>query len=87
MTYTVIWQAVQLDRLAELYVASDLATQQRMAEGVEAFSARLADDPLQVGESRSDGFRVAFPPLLTVSFHVDQVRRRVRITRVTRYGS
>ena len=87
MNYAVIWKSFLLDRLAEFYTAAGAVERQQMADGVERFNARLADDPFQVGESRADGLRVAFPPLLSVYFHVDKVRRAVRITRVTRYGS
>ena len=87
MSYTVIWKVAMLDRLAELYVACDEEGQSRMGRGVENFNARLADDPFAVGESRSDGLRVAFTPLLTVSFHVDFAQRVVRVTKVSRYGS
>ena len=84
--YTVIWKSLLLDRLAAIYFAADVAERERMAVGVEAFNAQLAADPLDVGESRVGGYRVAFPPLLKVSFHVDEANRRVRVTDVIRYG-
>jgi len=76
-----------LDRLAELYVACGEEQQARMGKGVENFNTQVAADPFAVGESRSDGLRVAFTPLLTVSFHVDRTDRVVRVTKVSRYGN
>lgn len=87
MTYTVIWRGFLLARLAELYVAASDLQRQAMADGVEQFNDRLAADPFEVGESRDDDLRVAFPPLLCVYFQVDKVRRIVRVATVTRYGS
>jgi len=58
-----------------------------MAAGVQAFNDQLSADPFEVGESRADGFRVAFPPLLRVSFHVNRATGRVRVLDVMRYGS
>lgn len=80
------WLEAVLDKLAAIYVAASPADRDRMAAGVERFNERLAADPLDVGESRVAGFRVAFPPLLKVSFHVDEAARRVRVTDVVRYG-
>lgn len=84
--YTVIWKSLLLNRLADIYVAADVSERERMAVGVEGFNAQLAADPLDVGESRVGAYRVAFPPLLKVSFHVDEANRRVRVTDVIRYG-
>lgn len=53
--YTVIWKTLLLDRLAVIYLAADPAEREQMAAGVEAFNARLATDPLDVGESGSAG--------------------------------
>ena len=58
-----------------------------MADGVDHLNAQLAADPFEVGESRADGLRVAFPPLLCVSFTVDKARRTVRVAKLFRYGS
>lgn len=80
------WFDAVLDKLADIYVTLGPADQDRLAAGVEAFNARLAADPQDVGESRPDGYRVAFPPLLQVYFHVDEAARLVRVTDVSRYG-
>jgi plasmid stabilization system protein ParE len=80
------WLEAALDKLADIYVAADAAERERMAAGVEGFNAQIAADPLDVGESRVGGYRVAFPPLLRVYFHVDEGTHRVWVTDVTRYG-
>jgi len=80
------WLETTLDKLADIYIALDSQERERMAAGIELFNQQLATDPLEVGESRLGGFRVAFPPLVQVYFHVDVANRRVRVTDVTRYG-
>ena len=85
--FAYLWLESTLDKLAAIYVTLSLPEQERMAVGIERFNERLANDPLDVGESRVGGYRVAFPPLLKVSFHVDVAARRVRVTDVVRYGS
>jgi hypothetical protein len=80
------WLESVLDKVAEIYVALEGPDRDRMASGIEAFDARLAADPFDVGESRAGGFRVAFPPLLEVVFHIDEATRQVRVTDVARYG-
>ncbi len=68
-----------LDRLADLYLGARSDERERMAAGVEALNARLRADPLDVGESREGGFRVAFVPHLVVMFHVSEADRIVRV--------
>lgn len=80
------WLESTHDKLADLYLAVDVPDRDRMADGVERLNARLAADPLDVGESRVGGYRVAFLPLLMVTFHVDEAARRVRVIDVVRYG-
>jgi len=84
--YRVIWLDATLNRLAELYVDCDLIDQHRIATGVDGLNHRLADDPRAVGESRDGSLRIAFPPLLSVRFRVDEQSRTVRVIGVSRYG-
>ena len=86
MNFTVIWKSTALDRLADIYVASSDTVRQRMAGGVENLNRQLEQDPLDVGESRHSGYRVAFPPLLMVTFSVDESSREVRVVHVVRFG-
>lgn len=59
-----LWLETTLDKLADIYITLDVPQRERLATGIEWFNERLAEDPLDVGESRVGGFRVAFPPLL-----------------------
>lgn len=81
-----LWLESALDQLAVIYIALDTHNRARLAEGVERLNSRLAFDPLDVGESRAGGFRVAFTLLLMVYFFVDDMKRRVRVTDVVAYG-
>ena len=80
------WLRSVLDKLADIYVSTDVPDRDRIVAGVEMFNLKLATDPLSIGESRGDGYRVAFLPLLLVYFHVDEANLRVQITDVSRYG-
>jgi len=84
--YRYEWFTTALDELADIYVSVGSDERDRIAGGVAAFNARLADDPFAVGESRQFDIRIAFPSLLCVYFRVDVPNRQVRVTRVTRYG-
>jgi hypothetical protein len=84
--YKLTWSTRALDQLAELYVALPLDEQRRLAAAVDAFNNRLKAQPLDEGESRGDGLRIAFPAGLAVRFRVDSARRTVRVTNVKRYG-
>jgi hypothetical protein len=53
---------------------------------VDALNQRLAADPLNEGEDRTRGYRMTFPDLLAVSFHVNQSSGVVRVVAVSRYG-
>ena len=86
MNFEVIWKTVALDHLADVYVSLSVADRNRMANGIEGLNRRLADEPLEVGESRFSGIRIAFPALLTVTFHVDEPKRIVRVLGLARYG-
>lgn len=80
------WLESTLDKLADIFIGLAPADRDRMADGVEAFNTSLANDPLSVGESRHGGYRVAFPPLLSVYFRVDVAKRQVLVTDVARFG-
>ncbi|MBA4063461.1 MAG: hypothetical protein C0501_07065 [Isosphaera sp.] len=84
--FALIWLNKALDALADVYVRATPEERERMAAAVDALNARLRSDPLNEGESRAGGFRVTFPVLLAVVFHVDPVDRIVRVRTVKRYG-
>ena len=84
--YDFRWLDSALDALADIYVAATVPDRERMATGVERFNRRIALNPNDVGESRDGGYRVDFPPLLVVYFHVDDMRREVEVTFIARFG-
>ena len=86
MSFTIIWKSTVLDRLADFNVASTDAERKQMAGGVEHLNRQLEQNPLDVGESRHAGYRVAFPPLLMVTFSVDESNREVRVVHLVRFG-
>src|SRR4051794_23937238 len=85
--FTVTWLNTPLDRLADAYVSGSPADRERMAVGIDALNSRLRSDPLDVGESRSEGFRIAFAPPLAVGFHVDEAGRDVTVMMVKLTGN
>ena len=84
--YTLTWSTRALDLLVELYVALPLEEQRRLAAAVDAFNNRLKAQPLDEGESRGNGLRIAFTAGLAIRFRVNEVQRTVRVTYVKRYG-
>ncbi len=79
------WTEEALNELAEIYVAATVEERERMARGVDALNARLRNDPLTEGESRTGGLRMTFSDLLSVWFRLTGPRA-VRVIRVQRYG-
>ena len=73
-----------LDRLADLYVRPDLAGQDRFAARIDTLNHRLAQDPVDDGESRTGAYRITFVDDLTVRFTVDLDDRVVRVYDVRR---
>jgi plasmid stabilization system protein ParE len=84
--FALTWSNDALDLLADIYVAATPAERARIAAGVEALNARLRSDPINEGESRPNGRRLTFAPLLAVVFRVSTANRIVRVTHVHRYG-
>jgi hypothetical protein len=84
--YTLTWSSRALDQLAELYITLPLEEQRQLAAAVDAFNNRLKSQPLDEGESRGDGLRIAFTAGLSVRFRVNEVQRTVRVTYVKGYG-
>jgi hypothetical protein len=78
--FTLNWEGMALDQLADVYVAATAEERERIA--VEALNARLRADPLAVGESRVGGFRITFVPRLTILLHVSEASRTVRVIRL-----
>lgn len=81
---TVEWTESALDRLADLFVISDQFTQKEIEATVEVINAALAEDPNELGESRSAGRRIWFVHPLVVIFRVVADEDRVVVSHVAR---
>jgi hypothetical protein len=86
MMYSYFWIESALEDLATIYVNLSLEEQDRVSGGVDFFNRSLVADPHDLGESREHGYRVAFIPLLIVTFHIDKRTEVVQVLRVRRYG-
>lgn len=85
--FIVAWLKVALDELAELYVALDPPRRQRLSDAVHQLNLRLAQRPLEEGESRDSPFRITFLDGVSIYFSVDLPNGRVRVTGVRRRRS
>ena len=85
MKWTVIWKADAESDLAKMWVdATDKAAISAAANHIDAL---LRKDPLNTGESRTDGDRVYFETPLGILFTVGDMDRKVFVERVWRIPS
>ena len=71
-------------QLAAVWTAA--ANQKAVTEATYRIERLLADDPLDVGESRDDNRRLAFDPPLQVMFRVFAADKRVEVVSVGVFG-
>ena len=83
--FAVIWQGTALDELADALVRSDLAQQDEIERRVLQLNARLATDPLDVGESRLGNWRVEFVDFVAILFQVFPADGIVRVVHFWTY--
>ena len=76
------WPTEVLDELADIWVTASPADRDHIGAGIERLNRALVRDPFEVGESRSDPFRVTFEAGLSISFSV--VAYKVRVVNVRR---
>lgn len=84
--YDVVWTDHAYDDLADVWVAAQSETRDRIETALRKLTAELNDDPDEVGESRDGLRRIAVRPPLVVVFRVESVARTVRVNHVWRYG-
>ena len=78
--FEVIWREEALDELADTWVQSDPLLRPAIEAAVVRLNARLAAEPIAVGESRGDELhRIAFDPPVVVTFAVETKNRIVRV--------
>lgn len=71
MTFRVEWIDTALKELASMWLAANSRTRKRITKAAHEIDLQLAQDPLQVGESRPRGRRVLFEAPLGVTYRVD----------------
>lgn len=77
MKYKVTWIKTAESRLASLWMGSRIASQ--ITKAADHLDSLLATRPMEVGESRDAGLRVAFEAPLAINYFVDESSNRVVI--------
>jgi plasmid stabilization system protein ParE len=77
--FDLVWTEHALDDLADVWVAVDPATRDRIEAGINQLNADLRQNPNEVGESRDNNRRIGFAGPLIVVFRVDAKARTVRV--------
>jgi hypothetical protein len=80
----VVWTEKTLDALSDLYVVLSLVEQDAMAKSVAGINRKLAENPDELGESRSPWVRVWFTDGLILRFDIDPAEQKVTVYEVTR---
>ena len=82
--YRVMWGPEIIGPISKVYDGLREKDRERLMIALESLDARLLDDPMGLGESRSTPFvRVAIEGPLTITFHIDEALRVVRISGVS----
>lgn len=71
--FAVVWRTKALDRLADAYVVADPTDRDAIEQATTRLNAALADDPNQVGESRSGRLRVAHDAPCAIKFLIHEL--------------
>lgn len=86
--YSLVWTDWAYDELADIWVAVDAATRERIEAAILKLNKELQDDPWDVGESRESDTnrRIAFAGPIAVIFRINEASRTVRVNHVWQYG-
>jgi hypothetical protein len=82
MMFRVVWLQVAVDELMTLWMQSDSDLRQAITAASHTVDQRLANDPLNEGESRPAGSRITFVAPLAVRFHIDAAAQTVTVLHV-----
>jgi plasmid stabilization system protein ParE len=85
MRYTVIWKPTAERQLTRIWL--DAEDRNAVRAAADEVDHQLADNPSEVGESRSGTLRVVFHGPLLISFHARHEDRLVYVVRVCRIRS
>jgi plasmid stabilization system protein ParE len=77
--FALVWTEHALDDLADVWVAVDPPTRDRIEAAIHRLNADLRQNPNEVGESRDGNRRIGFAGPLIVVFRVDMNARTVRV--------
>jgi hypothetical protein len=80
--YQVRWLQSALDELADQWIRATSEERQAIASATYAVERRLAEDPVEEGESRPKGRRITFVPPLALTFRVGPDEGTVTIVHV-----
>ena len=80
MNYVVEWMPPALNQLAAVWM--DAADRSAVTAASHRIDARLADDPVNEGESRPGNQRITFEAPLRVLFRVFEAERKVEVIAV-----
>lgn len=84
MRYTVIWLYPALDQLTTLW--NDGPDRNAVTAASHRIDIRLANDPLNEGESRGGSERITFESPLQLLFRVFETEQEVHVAEVRRFG-
>jgi hypothetical protein len=86
--YSLVWTNWAYDELADIWVAVDTATRDRIEAAILSLNKELQEDPWWVGESRApdSNRRIAFAGPIAIIFRINDATRTVRVNHVWRYG-
>ena len=79
--YRVEWSRDALDRMTSAWLDGDSTLREAITAAVSRIDDELAEDPANVGESRSAGLRVLFLSPLGVRFRIYPYQQTVVVVR------
>jgi mRNA-degrading endonuclease RelE of RelBE toxin-antitoxin system len=85
MNYQVDWLSGAEDKLVKIWLAA--RDRQYLREAIDTFEQQCAINPLNLGESRHDMFRVVFVGPLTIWIKVDPATKTVNVCAIERNNS
>lgn len=80
MKVSIVWNPKATEAIDSAYELLPDAGQKNLEQAIEKLSKALGEEPLRVGESRTNQRnRIAFEPPLTVFFQVEERLQTVRV--------
>lgn len=80
--FTVVWSQEALDEIAQLWIAADGELRNAIMTAWHKVDEILANEPMNVGESREIGRRVMFEYPLAVKFKVEVSTSTTRLLQI-----